>query len=275
MNFEIVTCANDDRESDLRYLLRSIRLRLPTVPVRVIPFVGKADEVAAVAAEYGARMEEADPFWDALGRRVYGEECYRPISPSWTYFRKLNMFNGAALPRLYLDANCLLLSAEPGIAGVLGEKADVVFHSGASHGRNFDERFSGYVEAIVPEGFSVTGYNLAHCAFTPEAARRVRTFAEAVGGNIRPALGKAPEQAFLSYALLHVGLRTRLLGELVEGIAPTNSAKFALATTPDGAFAYTRGPYAGKTIVTVKKPAPRRVPSHGYNDILPLALGEA
>ena len=41
MTFEIVTCVNDGRVSDLRNLLRSIRHRLPNAPVRVIPFTGE------------------------------------------------------------------------------------------------------------------------------------------------------------------------------------------------------------------------------------------
>lgn len=274
MSFEIVTCVNDGRVGDLRNLLCSIRLRLPDIPVCVFPFTGETIEARAVTAEYGARWEDVDTFWDDLGKRIYGEELYRPSSPSWTYFRKLNMFNTGQLPRLFLDANCLLLAADPGMSALARGSADVIFHSGASRGRNFNERFAPYVEAIAPEGFHPVGYNLGHCAFTAAAARRIRLFAEVVGGNIRPALGRAPEQAFLSFALLHIGLQTRLLGDLVEGIALTNSAKFAVERRSDGAFAYRDGPFRGRTVVTIKKPAAKRAPSTGYDEVLPMALGE-
>ena len=274
MTFEIVTCVNDGRVSDLRNLLRSIRHRLPDAPVRVIPFTGETREAQSVAAHYNARWEDADPFWDDLGKRIYAEELYRPSSPSWTYFRKLNMFNASDMPRLFLDANCLLLAADAGMGAIMDGRADVVFHSGATRGRNFDERFAAYVEAIAPEGFNAMGYNLGHCAFTPDAAHRVRLFAEAIGGNIRAVLGKAPEQAFLSFALLHSGLRSRLLCQIDEGAAITNSAKFAVERRSDGTFAYAKGPHRGKTLVTIKRAAAKQAPSTGYDKVLPMAVGE-
>lgn len=227
--WEIITCADDGRIDDLVRLLSSVKTFAPAVRIRIIPFTDSIpSKVHKVADRAGAALLDRDPFWDRLGQLLYENEEYRPKVPSWLYFRKLNMFNAAEYPRLFLDANALLLSAEPFRQdNRYLENVDFLFHSGAAKGRNFPAGapFSGIFSPAAQNGF-----NLGHVAFTPSAARQItqfsRAFLDFARAEHRRFMGKSPEQSYLCYAIAFAHLKAALLSDLDADVAFTNNSSF-------------------------------------------------
>lgn len=262
---QVVTCANDARASDLERLLLSLARLAPEADAVVIPFDDDDAQVRVLADRHGARLLARDPFWDALGTRIFGSESYRPGVSAAAYFRKLNMFNDPPGSRLYLDANCLLLSGEAvRIDETQPAKHHALFHSASVRGRNFSAATQTYIDRIAP--WLRQGFNLGHMVFTPMTADRIRAFAEAWGGeSLRARFGPAPEQSFVNFALAHVGVRARLLAGLDSGLAATNTPAFAIARGADGAFRYVEGRMKGKRLHSVKKSGSAGSPSVGYS----------
>lgn len=246
---DIVTCCNDERIDDLRRLFRSIRIHAPDARVRVIPFDDNATETCRLTAEFGGEVLARRPRWTNVGRRLYhGRGHYRPGVPMWMYFHKLNMFNDVQGTTLYLDANCVLLSGDP--LPLLGPD-EILFHSPAKKGRNIPEN-AAFIRQWAP-GIG-EGFNLGHCVFGPSVAERISRFARDIPRLHRQFLGPAPEQSFLMYAIAFLGLRARLLHQVDSTIAPTNRADHRIERQPDGTFRYCVPPFAGKRLISAKRP---------------------
>lgn len=249
-DLEIVTSASDSRAEDLCCFLESVREHAPDSPIAIVPFAEDIAETTRIASFYGARMLQADPFWDDFGKRLYGDEIYRPGLTRAAYFRKLNMFNAQRSWRLYCDANSVLVS-DP---AELMERTDhqALFHSSAIRNRNFSPE-GEFITRMDPE--IRAGFNLGFCLFSPFAARRVRSFAELVPASHRQFLGPAPEQAFLCYALAFTGVAANLCSAIDADIAPTNNGDMEIRPDAQGAQRYTAGPFAGRRVISIKRSA--------------------
>lgn len=247
---EFVTAASDSRDDDLKSLLKSIRRFFPDVGIKVIPFSEDLAKVRETARRFRCELMTPDLEWDAIGKRFYGTQEYRPGSPSYRYFRKLNMFNGDFKYRVFLDANSLLLSRD--LAPMTRSDYDLLFHSSAMKGRNFSAAFP-FSEALQP-GIR-NGFNLGFCGFSKSAADKITSYARLSPRQHAKFLGPAPEQAFLNYCLCMLGLKVGLLSDLDPDIAPTNSAEFHIERQGAGNYVYKSGPFRSKRLVSMKKSA--------------------
>lgn len=262
------------RRRDL-HLCQPVARRGPPVPGRQhqkvladhagsgIPFSDEFEELERLAEGLGASLVTPAPKWDRIGRALFKEELYWPGVPAWRYFRKLNFLDKPDRVRLYLDANSLLLSAQPVLEGWPDGRADVIFHARSARAMNFRPFAERYLSAIAPNiGY---GYNLGYCAITPQTARTISFIAPTYSRRVRPILGRAPEQAFLNLLLAHMNAKVRLLAELDDAIARSNTAMHRIIAAADGTFRYADGPFSDRIVRTVKRSATDGIPRSGYD----------
>ncbi len=249
---EFITAASDSRNDDLQRLLKSIRRFFPKTRIKIIPFSDDIETVRETAQRFSCDLQECDPEWDVIGKKFYGTREYRPGSPSYRYFRKLNMFSGEFRYRIFLDANSILLSRD--IETMTQSGVDLLFHSSAMKGRNFSAAFN-FSEVLQP-GIR-NGFNLGFCAFSKSAADKIATYARLAPPQHANLLGPAPEQAFLNYCICMLGLKAGLLCELDPEIAPTNSVEFHIERRGPGRYFYKTGPFKLKRLISMKKSAVR------------------
>lgn len=246
---DIITCCNDPRVDDLKRLIHSIHRAAPNARLRVIAFDDEIVQTETIVRSAGGTMIGRDPLWSEVGKRLFhGSGDYRPGVPMWMYFNKLNMFNDIQGPTLYLDANSVLLSGE---TPPIPQADEILFHSVAMKGRNIPAN-AEFVRSWAPE--IGEGFNLGYCHFGPEAARRIRQFAEIVPRLHSAFLGPAPEQSFLTYAMAFLGIRGRLLNELDNEIAPTNNGSLPIERDEAGVYRYLNAPFKGQRLLSAKRP---------------------
>lgn len=120
----IVFMADDPYAGWARSFLSSLRDQAPGVEVFCIPYSDALGEIAALRAEFGFRMVEAD--FAAID--AFADECFPAGPPRRRNLRKLAALDAPGAPFLYLDCDMLVTAplAEV-LAGLAAAPADLVF----------------------------------------------------------------------------------------------------------------------------------------------------
>jgi len=125
----VVFMADDAYAGWARSLLASLRDQAPDVPLLCIPYTDRLDAIAALRAEYGFRMVEAD--YAAID--AFADECFPGLPPRRRNLRKLAALDAPGAPYLYLDCDQLVTAPlAPLLARLAAAEADLVYWATSS-----------------------------------------------------------------------------------------------------------------------------------------------
>ncbi len=241
----LYTCANDRMIEYSRVTLVAARQNLPGAEIRIIPFDENIELTQALAARVGAKVIEPDPFWDMIGKHLYGDIEYRPGIPSFRYFRKLNIFNGQPERFLFFDANMAILSDLKELFQAYRPQRSSVVFSHYAQPRQFKVWAAPTLRMLNPsmrDGYGCSGIMGKGDAISKDDARIFLR-----NKNWKRLFAKAPEQAFMSALSCIIGAHWMVFSQLL-GVSARNvvSAAPLRRIGDDGRFYYTEGGMQGK-----------------------------
>lgn len=211
------TMANDRMADNFERFLKYFHATNPSMPLRVIPFDEKTDQIQAVIdrfPEIDLRMVAADPRADQIGKRVFGEREYRPGIPSWRYVRKLNAFIGHDAPFVFLDCNAIALYDYAHLLNELTPLGWPTFLFGSRSAVNRTIRAETGREVLnrLNPGLRA-GYC---CAFFMSHGGAIdwHVLDAICQQSLAKLIGKSPEQGILAFYIAIKGNSHRMLAEL-------------------------------------------------------------
>lgn len=223
MIINVYTVVSDNRISDAVMLLNNLS-QWNELKVHIIPFENCSSELQHVAEKFNAVLVDPDPYWDELGKSIFGDHLYRPKVLAWKYFRKLNAIShSSCTPFIFLDANVLLASNPGSILKKLNRK-EMVFGSRAMKNRNFTswgKDIANFFNPNIGEGFNAGFWGALENPFD----RSVFDIFRNNGEMIKPMLTLSPEQSVLSLAIAFSQIKPYLINELDVSCANLVSAE--------------------------------------------------
>jgi hypothetical protein len=125
----IVFMADNAYAGWARSFLGSLRDQAPGIPLLCIPYGDQLDRIAALRAEYGFRMVEAD--YTAID--AFADECFPALPPRRRNLRKLAALDAPGAPYLYLDCDQLVTAPlAPLLARLATAEADLIYWATSS-----------------------------------------------------------------------------------------------------------------------------------------------
>ncbi len=241
----LYTCANDLMIDFARITLVAARQNLPDAELRIIPFDENIAQTRLLAASLGARIVDPDPFWDGIGKHLYGETEYRPGIPSFRYFRKLNVFNGEPERFLFFDANMAILSNLKELFQAYRPQRSSVVFSHFALPRQFKVWAGPTLRTLNPP--MRDGYGCSGIMGKGDSIARADAAIFLRNRNWNRLFAKAPEQAFVSALSALIGANWMVFSQLL-GAGPRNIITSALPREqgPDGRIYFTEGGLKGK-----------------------------
>lgn len=223
MKINVYTVVSSDRISDAKALLRNLS-SFDNLKVNIIPFEDSTEDLLKLADDYNSCLVEPLPYWDELGKKIFGDHLYRPKVLAWKYFRKFNAISHSnGKPFLFLDAN-VLLASDPSFLFDKLKRGEIVFGARAMNNRNFTpwgKSLSNFLNSNIGEGFNAGFWGAIE---NPFKASVFDLFLEN-GGMIKPMLTLSPEQSVLSMAVAFSSVRPYLISELDSDYANLVSAE--------------------------------------------------
>lgn len=223
MSYRIFTMASDSshRIVNLLALLESNRLN-DNAPVLVIPFDDAINLTSAVCDAYNAKLILPLEQWDNVGRKIFGNECYRKNVPAWRFYRKFNAFDGVADKTFFLDGNIILMSSLRQLLPSL-DKLDFVFSHRSLPGRSIQgwvKDMVNYANPDIKDGFGAAFWLFEGDVFSDNSPLKLQEIP-----GLRSGFGRAPEQGFLAFALGLAHLQVGLFSEIYPDMLPIVSAR--------------------------------------------------
>lgn len=252
MTFRLYTVANDRMAAHLPRFLTLKKCFLPDVPLYIIPFDDEQNEVRRILAnEENVFFVEPDERIDNIGKTIYGDEEYRPGIPSWRYFRKLNAFSGHDTHFLFLDLNCLLLNDPRKFWDMEDLQADeIVFGNGSLKYRTIPEQNTQDFFNLLNPGWGA-GFN-AGLFFARGSFLDMHNALAVTGSALRSVLGKAPEQAFLTFYGTIFLKKASLVAARIDQLAPIRKPKDDEIYIHGEDLRYSHPRFDGKIILAIK-----------------------
>ena len=212
---KLFTVASDSRIADLAVLLESIS-RVCDYTLQVIPFDDNLDRTRELCGVYKASLCQVDPFWDDLGRHIFGTSAHLERGAdvhAWRYFRKFNAISlGCNDSLLFLDANSALLTDPDALLESLHRFA-LIFGHFSKPGRNFSKLGKYLIDSLGPGRLRNHGYG-AGFWLVAAGILRPSMFEELLQhDSISTLVGPAPEQGVLNLVVVLQNIQCALLRE--------------------------------------------------------------
>ena len=251
--FRFYTMANDRMAVFFERFLEYFSVFGQGSRLHVIPFDDNIERIVDIAS----KRSDIDvilphPEIDAIGKRIFQHEEYRPDIPAWRYFRKLNAFADHSSPFLFADVNSLLLTDIRAIATRFTLDGRSMYFGGKSAPARTirDENARQFLSTINPNIDS--GFN---CGFILSRGGTLDLqIASALShSDLRKIIGKAPEQGFLTFYIGVCGLAHGIISEMIPELSPPiKGLRSWLEDRGDGFLRVTLPPYENRLMYGLK-----------------------
>ncbi|MDN3564558.1 hypothetical protein QWZ14_09300 [Paeniroseomonas aquatica] len=227
----VVFMADDAYAGWARSFLASLRDQAPGMPVYCIPYSDQLSAIAALRAEFGFRMVDAD--YAAID--AFAAECFPTGQRRRRNLRKLAALEAPGAPFLYLDCDLLVTAPLAEVAALLAAApADLVYWA-TSADWVYAAEARAEMAARFPRAplFSAGNYAMLAPGFDAAAVMRLIRAEDALYRRVRAPTGF--DQPLMNLACHLAGLRLLPLHEAAPGF--TGEGFYldpAITAEPDG-----------------------------------------